>query len=141
MRYLLDANIVSAGRRSDRLPRPVARWLADLPRSNAYVCVISLLEIEVGIRRLERSDPVQGERLRRWKIQSVNEAFRDRILPVDEAVAEVCAALHVPDPKPHLDALIAATAIVHEMTLVTRNVVDFRSMPVAIFNPWSLSAE
>ncbi len=94
----------------------------------------------MGIRRLERSDPVQGGRLRRWKIQWVNEAFRGRVLPVDEAVAEACAALHVPDPKPQLDALIAATAIVHEMTLVTRNVADFRSIPVAIFDPWSLPA-
>ena len=103
----------------------------------SFVSAISLLEIEVGIRRLERSDPVQSAVLRRWKIKWVTEGFRGRVLPVDEAVAEACATLHVPDPRPQLDALIAATAIVHEMTLVTRNVADFRGLPIAVVDPWA----
>jgi hypothetical protein len=137
VRYLLDTNVVAAARRRDRLPPKIAQWLAALPGAQTFISAISLLEIEVGIRRLERSDPVQAAVLRRWKIKWVTEGFRGRVLPVDEAVAEACAALHVPDPRPQLDALIAATAIVHEMTLVTRNVADFRGLPIAVLDPWT----
>ena len=137
MRYLLDTNVISAMRRRDRLPPHVAERLAELPSVDSYISAISFLEIEVGIRRLERSDPVQAAGLRRWKIEWVTEGFRGRVLPVDEAVAKACAALHVPDPRPQLDALIAATAIVHEMTLVTRNVADFSGLSIAILDPWT----
>jgi predicted nucleic acid-binding protein len=136
MTYLFDTNVVSAARRRERLPRAVADWLSRIPQSRVYISVISLLEIEVGIRRLERSDPAQGAVLRRWKSTVVAEGFRGRTLPVDAAVAETAGALHVPDPKPQLDALIAATAIVHRLTVVTRNAADFEPMGVAIVDPW-----
>jgi predicted nucleic acid-binding protein len=137
VRYLLDTNVVSAVRRRDRLPPKVALWLAALPGAQSFISAISLLEIEVGICRLERSDPGQAAVLRRWKIKWVTEGFRGRVLAVDEAVAEACAALHIADPRPQLEALIAATAIVHEMTLVTRNVADFRGLPIDVLDLWA----
>ncbi len=136
MNYLLDTNVVSEARRSQRLPDRVLRRLAELPGSQCFLSAISLFEIEVGIRRVERSDPPQGAILRRWKLHTVTEAFRGRVLPVDEAVAEIAATLHIPNPRPQLDSFIAATAIVHGMTLVTRNVADFESVAVALLNPW-----
>jgi predicted nucleic acid-binding protein len=136
--YLFDTNVVSAARRPERLPRHVARWLAQVPQSRTFISVVSLLEIEVGVRRLERTDPAQGAVLRRWKSMAVAEAFRGRTLPVDEAIAEACAGLHVPDPKPHLDALIAATAIIHRLIVVTGNVADFEPMGVAVVDPWRI---
>ena len=80
--------------------------------------------------------PLSGRAvLRRWKTQSLTPEFRGRVLPVDEDVADCCAALQVPDPRPLLDSIIAATAIVHKLVLVTRNISDFARMPVALFNP------
>jgi len=102
-----------------------------------FLSAATLLEIEVGVRRLERRDPRQGAVLRRWKSERLAKAFRGRVLPIDETVAECCAALQVPDPRPLVDTLIAATAIVHKLTLMTRNVADFRAMPVAVVDPWS----
>jgi toxin FitB len=83
-----------------------------------------------------RKDPVHGALLRRWMDEHVLTAFADRILPVDVAVAQRSAALHAPVPRPLADSLIAATAPVHNMTVVTRNTVDFESMGVGLLNPW-----
>ena len=139
MSYLFDADVVSAARRPERLPLQVATWLASVPQSQVFLSVVSLLEIEVGVRRLERSDPAQGAVLRRWKTDVVAKAFRGRMLPIDEAVADACAALHVPDPRRQLDALIAATAIVHGLTVITRNFADFAPMGVSTLDPWRQS--
>jgi len=95
-----------------------------------------MMEIEVGIQRLERHDARQAAMLRAWKDDPLRREFHGRILDVDLAVCEHCAALHASDPKPDIDALIAATAIVWKLTLVTRNVSDFAHMPVRLFNPW-----
>jgi predicted nucleic acid-binding protein len=95
------------------------------------------MEIEVGIQRLERRDEGQASMLRAWKDGPLRREFRGRILDVDLAVCERCAALHLPDPQPEIDALIAATAIVKRLTLVTRNERDFARMPVAVVNPRS----
>ena len=92
------------------------------------------------MRRLERRDPRQGAVLRRWKSGPLA-TFRGRVLPIDEAVAECCAALQVPDPRPLVNSLIAATAIVHRLTLITRNIADFRAMPVAVVDHWSLTGD
>jgi toxin FitB len=140
MTYLFDTNILSAQRRPDRLPRDVAAWLREIPADEVFVSAISIQEIEIGVLLKERSDPAQGAMLRRWKTEVVAKAVYGRILSIDEAVAEFCASLHVPDPRPELDSLIAATAIVHRKTLVTRNVSDFRGMPVSRINPWDLPA-
>ena|SRR5271157_4559294 len=98
-----------------------------------------MMEIEVGIQRLERHDARQAAMLRAWKDDPLRREFHGRILDVDLEVCEGCercAALRAPDPKPDIDALIAATAIVRKLTLVTRNVADFAHMPVRLFNPW-----
>jgi len=98
---------------------------------------ISVLELERGTLLMERRDPAQGAMLRSWMENLVMPSFAGRILPVDTPVALRCAALHVPDPKSYRDALIAATALVHGMTVVTRNVSDFEPSGVAVLNPWN----
>ena len=137
MTYLLDTNVVSEMRRPARLPRVVAAWIGGLEAEALFLSVATLFELEVGVRRLERRDPRRGAILRRWRNGRLAGAFRGRILPVDEDVVDCCAALHVPDPRPLVDSLIAATAIVHKLTLVTRNEFDFAGIPVAVVNPWA----
>lgn len=139
MTLLLDTNVVSETRRPARLPKPVADWL-NTNAERMFVSVATFLEIEVGVRRLERRDAHQRAVLRRWKMESLTPAFRGRNLPVDEDVADCCAAMQVPDPKRLLDSIIAATAIVHKMVLVTRNVANFGTMPVRLLNPWDATS-
>lgn len=136
---LLDTNVVSELRKAGtrRIDARVARWAAAADAGAFYLSVITLLELETGVRLVERRDGRQGAVLRSWLDEKVRPAFAGRLLPVDEAVALRCAALHVPDPRPERDALIAATALVHGMTLVTRNVADFQPMGVPLFDPWA----
>ena len=105
------------------------------PAEQTPTSIMCLMELEIGVLRMERRDALQGERLRRW-LEIVLAAFEGRILGIDTAVARVCAKLHVPDPRPERDALIAATALVHGLTVVTRNTADFGPMGVRLFNPW-----
>jgi predicted nucleic acid-binding protein len=98
--------------------------------------VITILEIEVGSLLLARRDPARGAVLKTWIEDKVLPAFAGRLLPVDLAVARRCAQLHVPDFRGERDALIAATALVHGMCVVTRNVADFQPMGVDLLNPW-----
>jgi len=137
--YLVDTNIISELRKakSGKADPKVVQWASRLPVSEFFISVITLLELEHGVLLIERKDAKQGTVLRRWLEEQVKLVFAARILPVDEAVAICCAHLHVPDPKPDRDALIAATAIVHGMTLVTRNVRDFSAMKVPVLNPWN----
>lgn len=95
-----------------------------------------MLELEIGILLLERRDPAQGGVLRSWLNDQVLPTFSNRIVAVDTAVAQRCAKLHVPDPRSDRDAIIAATALVHEMTVVTRNIDDFKPTSVELLNPW-----
>ncbi len=136
--YLLDTNVVSELRkaRTDRLHRRVKAWAKSVPAAALFLSSISILEIEIGILLVERRDPLQGKLLRSWMDGHVLPTFHDRVLAVDTAVAQRCAALHVPDPRSDRDALIGATAFVHGLTIVTRNVEDFESTGVAILNPW-----
>ena len=99
------------------------------------------MELEIGVLRVVRRDAAQGASLRLWMDNQVITGFAGRVLPVDDAVALRCAALHVPDPKPERDSLIAATALVHGMTVVTRNVADFALMGVTLLNPWLASQQ
>lgn len=136
--FLLDTNVVSEMRkiRMGRADNNVTQWADSVDAADLYLSVITVQELEMGVLLLERRDPPQGAIFRTWFESHVLPAFAGRILPVDTAVAQRCAALHVPDPRPAMDSLIAATALVHGMTLVTRNVADFLSSGVAILNPW-----
>jgi predicted nucleic acid-binding protein len=107
-----------------------------VPVVSLFMSVIGVQEIEIGVLLAERRDPPQGRMLRRWLEEHVLHAFADRLLPVDTSVARRSAALHVPNPRPVRDALMAATALVHGLTIVTRNVPDFRGTGVALLNPW-----
>lgn len=136
--YLLDTNVVSELRKakSGKADARVIAWAAGLPASELFLCAISVLELEMGVLLVERRDAAQGTVLRSWLDRHVLPAFTDRILPVDAAVARRCARLHVPDPRAERDALIAATALVHDLTVVTRNVGDFEATGVRLLNPW-----
>ena len=101
-----------------------------------YVSAISVLELELGILLIERRDRRQGAALRVWTEEHVLPTFAGRVLGIDTAVARQCAALHVPNPRSDRDALIAATALVHGMTIVTRNAKDFQELGVGLVNPW-----
>jgi len=135
---LLDTNVVSEMRkiRSGNADRNVASWAKSLGAAESFVSAITIHELEIGVRRMERRDTLQGALLRAWLTEYVLPAFAGRILVVDTATALRGAALQVPDPKPELDVLIAATALVHGLTLVTRNVADFQGTGVALINPW-----
>lgn len=136
--FLLDTNVVSELRKvaEGKADANVAAWQTDVDELACFLSVITVQELETGVLRIERRDAAQGERLRDWLEQRVIPAFAGRILPIDQAVALQCAQLHVPDPRPAHDALIAATALVHGMTLVTRNSSDFAPMGVAVVDPW-----
>jgi toxin FitB len=136
--YLLDTNVVSELRkiRLGRADRHVARWADSQDAADLYISVITLQELEIGVLLAERRDTAQGAVLRVWLNEHVLPAFSGRILIVDEAVARQSARLHVPDPRPVRDGLIAATALVHGMTVVTRNVADFEPTGVAVLDPW-----
>ena len=136
--FLLDTNVISELRKAKagKADRNVAAWAASVPASSLFVSAITVLELELGTLLLQRRDSVQGAVLRQWLDSHVLPAFNNRILPVDTAVAQRCAKLHVPDPQSERDALIAATAQVHGMTVVTRNVMDFERTGVVLLNPW-----
>ena len=134
--FLLDTNVLSELRRRERTHPKVAAWADSVRASELFLSVITILEIEAGTRLLARRDEAQGAVLRTWIDAKVLPAFAGRILPVDIAVAQRCARLHVPDPRAERDALIAATALVHRLQVVTRNVADFQPMGVELINPW-----
>lgn len=136
--YLLDTNVVSELRKakSGKANKNVIAWAKDISPSSLFLSVITVLELETGILLVERRDPSQSAILRSWLEAHVLTTFSERILPIDVAVAQRCAKLHVPDPRSDRDAIIAATALVHGMTVVTRNTSDFDQTGVEILNPW-----
>lgn len=138
MLYLLDTNVVSELRkvRTGKADKRVAKWADGVSATDLYLSAISVQEMETGVLLIERKDKAQGAMLRTWLDEYVLPAFAGRILPVDETVARRSAVLHVPNPAPVRDSLIAATALVHGMTVVTRNVQDFDAMGVTLLNPW-----
>ena len=133
---LLDTNVVSELRRRERTHPKVAAWADSVQAADLFLSAITILEIEAGTLMLARRDVAQGAVLRAWIDDKVLPAFAGRVLAIDTAVAQRCARLHVPDPRAERDALIAATALVHRMCVVTRNVSDFQPMGVELLNPW-----
>jgi len=136
--YLLDTNVLSELRKATggRADSEVTRWASGVVPSSLFLSVLTVLELDLGWLRVRRRDPVQGAVLRAWLDNHVLPTFEDRIFPITTTIARVCARLHIPDPRPERDALIAATALVHGMTVVTRNVADFEPTGVPIINPW-----
>ncbi len=136
--YLLDTNVISEFRKTEaaRGDAQVARWAAHVDAGDLYFSVVTLLELEIGALLIGRRDPEQAQILRKWLEGYVVKSFSGRVLDIDRSIALRCAALHVPDKRPERDAWIAATALVHGMTVVTRNVADFLPMGVAVLNPW-----
>ena len=136
--FLLDTNVVSELRkvRLGKANRSVAKWADSVDAADLFLSAITIQELEMGVLLAERRDPSQGTIFRAWLNGHVLPAFSGRVLSVDIAVAQRSARLHVPDPRPVRDALIAATALVHGMTVVTRDVTDFEPTGVLILNPW-----
>jgi predicted nucleic acid-binding protein len=139
MMFVLDTNVVSELRkvRAGKAHPGVTDWASNVPSGQLFLSSITIHELEHGVLLAERAEPARGAVLRRWLDESVATAFDQRVLPVDEPVARRAAALHVPDPAPFRDALIGATALVHRMAVVTRNVQDFeRFHDLVVVNPW-----
>jgi predicted nucleic acid-binding protein len=134
--FLLDTNVISELRRPDKANRNVIAWASAIPAASFFLSAISILEIELGALLIARKDAAQGAVLRTWIDDQILPRFEGRILAVDTVVAQRCAHLHVPNPRGERDALIAATAMVHGLTVVTRNVADFEPIGVTLLNPW-----
>jgi len=137
--FLLDTNVISELRKAGdgKTDANVIAWLSGVDAATCYLSVLTLMELELGILRIERRDASQGALLRTWMGNHIIPEFTDRTLPIGTLVALRCARLHVPDPRSDRDALIAATALVHGMTVVTRNVADFEPTGVSFLNPWN----
>lgn len=136
--FLLDTNVVSELRKStsNKADLNVVQWASSADSETLFISVITVLELEMGILSMERRDQQQGVLLRRWLEDQVMPSFEGRILPVDTAIARKCAGLNVPDKRAERDAMIVATAVIHRMRVVTRNVVDFDLAGVEVINPW-----
>jgi toxin FitB len=134
--YLLDTHVLSELRQGKPQPSSAVRsWAANVSLGAQFISAISVMELEIGVMRLEQRTPAQGQNLRGW-LKNVRLIFAGRVLAIDETVATRCAALHVPNPRPERDALLAATALTYGFTMVTRNRSDFASLGVKLLNPW-----
>lgn len=134
--FLLDTNVVSELRQGKpSRNEQVLAWASRQDVAMLYLSSIAVFELEVGVRTMERKDVLQGRSLRAWWSQ-VFEAFEERILPFSAVTAMVCAPLHVPDKRPCRDSMMAATALEHGFTLVTRNISDFQIPGLKLLNPW-----
>lgn len=133
--FLLDTNIVSDLRRPHLNPA-VATWATRVSLDEQFLSVVTLFEIRYGVLSLRRRDPQQGALFDDWLSRKILPDFAERTLPISSDIVLACAALHVPDRRPERDAYIAATALVHGLTVVTRNVRDFAPMGVPTFSPW-----
>lgn len=138
--FLLDTNVVSELRRPSRADPRVSAWARSASMERLFLSVVTILELQQGILLSARRDAQQGAVLQDWLDGMVLPSFRGRVLAFDQAIALRCAGLHVPDPRPDRDSMIAATALEHGLTVVTRNVRDFEACGVAVFNPWLAAA-
>lgn len=135
--FLLDTNVISELRRPQKADGNVVAWAGTVEAASFFLSAITILEIELGALQISRRDAAQGAMLRSWIDEQILPRFEGRILPVDTVVAQRCARLHVPDPRAERDALIAATALAHGLTVVTRNIADFKPLGVTLLNPWA----
>ncbi|QGY29037.1 type II toxin-antitoxin system VapC family toxin [Pantoea cypripedii] len=138
MRYLLDTNVISELRKAGtpKANPAVIAWAKAIDAEDMFISALTLMEIEKGILKFARKDPLQARHLQRWYQEQVLMEFAWRTFDIDSAICRLCARLHVPDERPATDALIAATAMHHDLILVTRNVRDFEGMGVMLLNPW-----
>ncbi len=138
MMYLLDTSVVSELRKqtSGKADTNVVAWAKSVPADSLYLSVITIMELEMGALSIQRKDSRQGNLLRLWLDTQVIPSFSGRTISIDVPIAQCCAGLHIPDPRSERDALIAATAIVNGMTVVTRNSPDFEPTGVKLLNPW-----
>lgn len=136
--FILDTNVVSELRKAPagKADVNVVKWASSVPSSSLYVSVITLMELQTGILLKERKDYEQGQLLHAWFNTKVLSAFENRVIPIDKDVALKCAAFHVPRRRPDRDTFIAVSAIVHGMTVVTRNIKDFDGTKAEALNPW-----
>lgn len=134
--FLLDTNVISELRKGKpKQSAAVRAWAKNLPVNQLYLSAITVLELEIGVQRMERKDARQGKVLRTWA-ETVLQQFAGQMLPFTGETALLCAGMHVPDLRSFRDAMIAATAQQHSFTLVTRNVADFVGLRIQLFNPW-----
>jgi predicted nucleic acid-binding protein len=136
VKFLIDTNVISEIRKGDRARPGVVRWVAETPVEEIGTSVIVLAEIRHGIELLRRRDPEQAKSLDRW-FSRMRTRLENRVLSIDEPIAEAWALLRIPNPVPLIDGLLAATAKVHGLTLVTRNVVDIARTGVMVLDPFS----
>lgn len=135
MSYLLDTNVISELRKGERADPNVTAWFADLADEEIFLSVLTIGEIRRGVESVRRRDPDSAAALDRW-LALLSEAHADRILPINHAIAEEWGRMNVPDPLPVVDSLLAATARVLGLTLVTRNVADVKDTGVELVDPF-----
>jgi toxin FitB len=138
VKVLLDTNVVSELRKTNtpHVNASVVSWSRTFSASDFCISVMTLMEIEIGVLRLERRDPAQGSSLRGWFESQVLKGFEGRIIDIDARIVRKASGFHVPDPKPDRDAFIGATAGAYSLTLATRNIRDFAAMGIDLINPW-----
>lgn len=135
MNYLIDTNIISELRKGARCDAKVTAWYASIRDDDLYLSVVVLGEIRRGIELARPRDATKARALETW-LSAVGDAFADRILPIDRAVAEEWGRMAASRPIPAIDGLLAATARVHQMTLVTRNASDVAGLDARVLNPF-----
>jgi predicted nucleic acid-binding protein len=134
--FLLDTHVISELRHGKPMQNPqVVAWANGHGIDRFFLSSITILELEKGVQALEHKQPPQGQALRRW-LDGVTDAFDGRTIPISASMAKRCAALHFPDAISERDAMIAATALEHRFTVVTRNLKDFQNTGVQLINPW-----
>lgn len=136
MTYLVDTNVISELRKGERADTAVTAWMADVDDDAVYLSVLVIGEIRQGVERIRRRDVAQAEALDAW-LRRIVDDHADRVLPITSTIAETWGRLNVPDPLPVVDALLAATALVHDLTVATRNVADIARTGVAVVNPFN----